>query len=533
MLVFAYLVLAIYSVALLYITIYCLMQFNLLYHYRKSKHNQEGSSSLKEKSSAEKGQFQPQLAVAAKADSIPFLEGNDLNANTQETQYDWPFVTVQLPIFNEMYVIERLIDKITEFDYPKDRFEIHILDDSIDETVDIVKAKVAEYKAKGFNIEQICRKDRKGFKAGALKDAMGLAKGEFMAIFDADFLPNPDFLKNTIPYFENEDIGVVQTRWEHINENYSILTRLQALQLNVHFTVEQSGRMNGNFLLQFNGTAGVWRRKTIDEAGGWEADTLTEDLDLSIRAQLKGWKIHFLENIGSPAELPAEMNSLKSQQFRWMKGGAETAKKMLPTVWRSHLGFWQKMQATSHLLASTVFIFVFITGVFSVPLLFLLGDLLVVGFDSNIFVYFLSGLLSIIAVYFIGNVSAPIHKEESYSKLLLKFVFLFPLFLALSMGLSLHNSIAVLQGYLGKKSPFVRTPKFNIRNLKDSFVKGKYLQHKLSMTTVFEGFMALYFAAAVVGAIYIQNLTFIIFHFMLAIGFGSIFYFTVRHLSLK
>ena len=190
------------------------------------------------------------------------------------------------------------------------------MDDSTDETLEITRRKVEEYKAKGFQIEQILRPIRQGYKAGALKEGTVHAKGEFLAIFDADFLPRPDFLRRTIPYFKNEKVGVVQTRWQHINQDYSLITRLQALQLNVHFTVEQQGRKAGNCMLQFNGTAGVWRRKTIEDAGGWEADTLTEDLDLSIRAQLKGWEIVYLEKVGSPAELPVEMNGLKSQQFR-------------------------------------------------------------------------------------------------------------------------------------------------------------------------------------------------------------------------
>jgi len=265
-------------------------------------------------------------SITLNPDNNPDNEVNKLPAD-----YVWPMVTVQLPLYNEQYVVERLIDTIAAFDYPKDRFEIHILDDSNDETLDIVKRKVEEYKAKGFQIEQILRPIRQGFKAGALKDGTIFAKGEFLAIFDADFMPRADFLKKTVPFFQDPKVGVVQTRWEHINQNYSLITKLQALQLNVHFTVEQVGRMQGDYFLQFNGTAGVWRKSTIDDAGGWEADTLTEDLDLSIRAQMKGWKIKFLEEIGSPAELPAEMNALKSQQFRWMKGGAETARKMLPT----------------------------------------------------------------------------------------------------------------------------------------------------------------------------------------------------------
>lgn len=495
MIVIAYIVFIIYTAALTYITAYCLLQFNLLYHYQKYR-----------------GQY------AALAD-IPQLTDEEL-----------PFVTIQLPIFNELYVVERLVDNITKLDYPKDKFEIHILDDSTDETVAITQKKVMEYQQLGFNIAQIRRTDRKGYKAGALKDGMRYAKGKFIAIFDADFLPRKDFLRRTMPYFiNNEKVGVVQTRWEHINQDYSLITRLQALQLNVHFTVEQTGRKSGNFMLQFNGTAGVWRSTTIEDAGGWEADTLTEDLDLSIRAQLKGWEIVYLEKVGSPAELPAEMNSLKSQQYRWMKGGAETAKKMLPTIWRSDLNLAQKIHATGHLLASSIFIFVFIAGVFSVPLLFCLGELDV---SIQFFAYFLVGLLSVISVYYVANVNAELH-PQSYFKLLGKFILLFPIFLALSMGLSLHNTIAVLQGYRGKKSPFVRTPKFNIQSLTDNFKKGKYLSDKISWTTIFEGLLCLYFLGGVIGGIYLEDTTFLAFHALLAIGYGSIFYYTIRHLQYK
>jgi cellulose synthase/poly-beta-1,6-N-acetylglucosamine synthase-like glycosyltransferase len=519
----AFFVLGVYTLALLYITIYCVMQFNLLYYYKR------GRRATPEMIMAEQ-EGTLQVAVAANEDN--WQRGSSVTTVFAEEDTEaYPFVTVQLPIYNEMYVIERLIDAVAEFDYPKERYEIHILDDSTDETLEIVAAKVAEYKAQGYNIEQVIREVRQGFKAGALRDGMSKAKGEFMAIFDADFLPKKDFLLRTIPFFQDEKIGVVQTRWEHINEDYSLITRLQALQLNVHFTVEQVGRMNGDYMLQFNGTAGVWRRKTIEEAGGWEADTLTEDLDLSIRSQLKGYKIRFLENIGSPAELPAEMNSFKSQQFRWMKGGAETAKKMLPTVWRSDLSLNHKIHATSHLLASSVFLFVFIAGVSSVPLLFFLGDLIELGFSKNFFAYFLVGLLSIISIYYVANIQSPANQQKDFGKAVLRFFVLFPLFLALSMGLSLHNSVAVLQGYRGKKSPFVRTPKFNIKNISDSFKKQNYLTKKLTWTTVGEGILSLYFIAAVVGAFYIQNTTFVVFHLMLALGFGAIFVYSIKHLK--
>ena len=486
----ANILLGLYVVALIYIMVFCLMQFHLLYHYRKN----------------------------AEVSSQDFEDTKD---------EDLPFVTIQLPIYNELYVVERLVDNIAKFDYPKDKYEIHILDDSTDETMQIALAKVEEYKAKGFNIEHITRSNRVGYKAGALKEGTKFAKGKFLAIFDADFLPNPDFLRQTIPHFADEKVGVVQTRWEHINEDYSLITRLQAFQLNVHFTVEQMGRYNADYLLQFNGTAGIWRRECITDAGGWEADTLTEDLDLSYRAQFKGWKITFLEDITSPAELPAEMNGLKSQQHRWMKGGAETAVKLLPTVWKSNISLGQKIHATSHLLSSSIFLFVFCIGVSSVPLVFMLK-----GFDFDYLGFFLISLLTIIIVYYNANVRKA-WKDGLTVNNFLKFIFLFPVFLALSMGLSFHNSIAVIQGLRGKKSPFVRTPKFDIKGLTDSFAKDKYHYKDINKVTIFEGLLAIYFMMAIIGAIVVGNTSFIIFHTLLAFGYSTIFFFSIKHSKTK
>lgn len=486
-----YVLLGGYTVALCYVTIYCLMQFHLLYHY--SKHHSK--------------------------DKLDELKDPGLDSNL-------PFVTIQLPIYNEKYVIERLIDNIADLDYPKKKFEIHILDDSNDETLKIVERKVQEYKGKGFNIEQVLREKRTGFKAGALRDAMDRVKGEFIAIFDADFLPNRDFLKKTIPHFKDEKVGVVQTRWEHINQEYSLITKLQAFQLNVHFSVEQQGRESADYMLQFNGTAGVWRKETIESAGGWEADTLTEDLDLSYRAQLKGWKIHFLEELGSPAELPAEMNGLKSQQFRWMKGGAETAKKILPSVWNSDLGFIKKIHASLHLMNSSVFLFVFLLGVFSVPLLFFTK---VLHMNSNIYSLFLIGLISIVFVYFVANNNV-YNKKGGKITSIIRFVLLFPVFLALSMGLSLHNSVAVLQGLFGKKTAFVRTPKLNIKTLSDKMVVSNYLKYKISFITILEGLLAFYFLFGVYTGIRTGENIFLIFHLLLFFGYAAIFFYSIKHL---
>ena len=486
-----YLILGIYIFCLSYVTIFCLMQMHLLIKYLRPSTPKTGNHRINEE--------------------------------------DWPDVTVQLPVYNEKYVIERLIDCIVGLDYPQSKLEIQILDDSNDETTSLAEEKVKEYTAQGFDIKVVRRPVREGYKAGALQYGLSHCKGEYIAIFDADFLPNRQFLKRTIPHFTDPEIGVVQTKWEHINQGYSLLTELQAFQLNVHFTIEQTGREAAGYLLQFNGTAGVWRKETIEDAGGWQADTLTEDLDLSYRAQIKNWKIHYLEELGSPAELPAEMNGLKSQQYRWMKGGAETAKKMMPEVWRSSLSFSQKFHATIHLLSSAVFLFVFVLGVFSVPMIYFLQ---LNHWNANIFSFFLIGLLSIISVYYVANVRSSWHEVSGFRSLI-KFLVLFPLFLSLSMGLSLHNSIAVLQGYLGKKSPFVRTPKFNIKSLRDSINQRSYLNYKLNWTTISEGLLCLYFIAALVYGVVMDIPTFIFFHALLAIGFGTIFYFSVRHLGFR
>ncbi len=523
----------VYTLSLFYITSYALTQFMHLYYYKRHERRRK------------KAEFKAQFAAAAAQPALALaaVGGNSLTKKSSSTtdsfqQDNWdseeayeqayPFVTVQLPLYNEKYVVERLIDNMTLLDYPKDRFEIHILDDSTDETQDLVRNRVEHYQAQGFQIEQVRRAVRQGFKAGALKDGNNQAKGEFLAIFDADFLPRPDFLKKTIPHFKDSSVGVVQTRWEHINEDYSLITRLQALQLNVHFTVEQVGRMEGNHFLQFNGTAGIWRRKTIEDAGGWEADTLTEDLDLSIRSQLKGWKIKFLEDVSVPSELPAEMNSLKSQQFRWMKGGAETARKMLPIVWNSNMSFGKKAQTTLHLLASTVFVFVFITAISSVPLLYTVNVLTRYGFNKDFYTVFFVGIMSITAIYYVANIQSAARKDSAPIAIF-RFLWQYPLFLALSMGMSYHNTIAVIEGWRGKKSAFIRTPKFNIKSGKDGFSANKYVKKKLSVHTIVEGFLALYFLSAVIWGAYWGESIFIIYHTFMALGFGSIFFYTIKH----
>ena len=260
-----------------------------------------------------------------------------------------PRVTVQLPIFNELYVVERLIDSVCRIDYPRDLFEMQVLDDSTDETQGIARARVEQWKQQGVDVVYIHRVDRTGFKAGALENGLHQAKGEFVAVFDADFVPAPDFLKRTVPFFVDPKVGMVQVRWGHLNREFSILTQAQSLLLDGHFIIEHTARNRSGCFFNFNGTAGIWRRGTITDAGGWQHDTLTEDLDLSYRAQIKGWQFIFLPEIISPAEVPVDMNAFKSQQHRWAKGSIQTAKKLLPKILRSDLPYAVKREAFFHL----------------------------------------------------------------------------------------------------------------------------------------------------------------------------------------
>lgn len=460
---------------------------------------------------------------------INYLRKGKKNDTVEELlEKDLPIVTVQLPLYNELYVVERLIDSITKFDYPKDKLEIQILDDSTDETVDIVARKVAEYKAQGFNIYQHRREIRTGYKAGALKEGMDICKGDFIAIFDADFLPRADFLKKTVPYFKNEKIGVVQTKWEHLNKRYSLLTRLQAFGLDAHFTVEQTGRNSGKHFINFNGTAGIWRKACIDDAGGWEADTLTEDLDLSYRAQLKGWEFKYLEKLGSPAELPAAMNALKNQQFRWTKGAAECTRKNLLKVLKStNFPLNTKVHAIFHLMNSAIFICIVLLSVLSLPMLMIKNNFVEYSILFKLGGFFILSVLFLSIYYFVALSSA----YENKLKALFHFIFLFPLFLSVSMGLSLHNALAVIEGYMGKKSPFIRTPKFNIIKNKDVWKKNKYLVSSVSFLTVLEFVMTIYFGFGIYAAFYYDDFVLIPFHIMLFLGFGYVTFYSIKHSS--
>lgn len=433
-----------------------------------------------------------------------------------------PSVTIQLPIYNERYVAARLIDQIAQMSYAP--LEIQVLDDSTDDTKDIISRKVEEYQSKGVDIVHIHRQDRQGYKAGALADAIPSAKGEFVAIFDADFLPRTDFLTRLMPYFENKEIGVVQTRWEHLNEDASLLTKVQAHLLNIHFIIEQVGRSTGQFFLQFNGTGGIWRKQTIEEAGGWRADTLTEDLDLSYRAQLKGWKIRYVSNVGAPAELPSEIHGLKSQQYRWMKGGAETAKLLLGELWGSHQRLWVKIQGTAHLLTSSVFVAIVIATILSVPASYARYE-----FPKEVPIVLVSmiALAGLSINYFIANWNHAKWSGRSWLRFL-KLLAFFPVFMALSLGLSLHNAQAVLQGFFGKPSEFVRTPKFGHASM-SSLRKKAYFHREVNGITLLEGLLVLYYAFGAFHSWQTHQYGFLFFHIVLALGYGGIFYFSVRN----
>lgn len=438
-----------------------------------------------------------------------------------------PLITVQLPLFNEQYVAARLVDAMAQLDYPKEKLEIQVLDDSTDETLEIIKQKVEEWKSKGIDIVQICRTDRSGFKAGALAEGLKEAKGEFLAIFDADFLPNQDFLKKTVAQFTDKNIGMVQTRWEHINQDYSVLTKLQAFGLDAHFSVEQGGRNAGGHFINFNGTAGVWRRKTIEDAGGWQSDTLTEDLDLSYRAQLKGWEFKFIEEVGAPAELPAEMNALKTQQFRWNKGAAECTRKNLGKVLRAdNLGLGTKLNAIFHLMNSAVFICIVLISILSIPALMVKNHQIQYKLVFQIASVFIL-CLPVLAVFYWTSLS---QEEPNKLKAFFKFILLFPLFLSVSMGLSLHNALAVLEGYMGKKTPFIRTPKMNLTNdSKGKWKRNVYLKSHLTPLTFVELAFAAYFIFGISLGFKYDDFGLIPFHLLLAFGFIYVALYSLIH----
>jgi cellulose synthase/poly-beta-1,6-N-acetylglucosamine synthase-like glycosyltransferase len=479
-------ILLLYSLSLLYIFLFSLGQLHLTWIYRKIK---------KENSAHHAKDF-------------------------------FPSVTIQLPVYNEKYVVERLLEAVSRLDYPKDKLEVQVLDDSTDETTSIILNKIESLHNGNLDIKHIHRENREGFKAGALQHGLKIAKGDFIAIFDSDFIPEPGFLQKTIYHFSDPSIGVVQTRWGHINKNYSLLTQLQAFGLDAHFSVEQRARNEAGSFINFNGTCGVWRKHCIEQSGGWSADTLTEDLDLSYRAQLAGWKFKYLEDVATPGELPVIMSAIKSQQFRWNKGGAETARKNFGKVLLSKISFIHKVHAFLHLFNSSVFVALFIAALLSVPMLYIKHQHPEINWLFNVGIIFLLGFFSIGLFYWTAT------KKFYPIQTLKKFISLFPRFLIVSMGLSLHNGLAVMEGLLGIKTPFIRTPKFNIRKKGEAWKGNQYLNIKLSPLTVLEGLCVLYFVFGIFLGIKLSDSGLIIFHSMLALGFGYVFYYSVKPLAV-
>jgi len=408
-----------------------------------------------------------------------------------------PLVTIQLPCFNEMHVMERLLDSVSNLNYPKDKLQIQVLDDSTDETTQICKVEVAKLIKRGFDAEHVHRTDRTGYKAGALENGTETAKGEFLFILDSDFVPEPDVLHKTIHYFSDEKIGMIQTRWEHINRTYNTLTRIQAMFLDGHLELEQTARNRSGRFFTFNGTAGIWRKSCIADAGGWEHDTLTEDMDLSYRAQLKGWKFIFLNDVTTPAELPVDMEGFKSQQHRWTKGSIQVCKKCLIDIWRSNAPISCKLEATAHLTSNFAYLLLF-------ALLFLIWPKQrseITWFSENgISEHFLN-----LPIFFFGSVSVALFYIMSQKALRpetwLKDILYLPLLLALGIGMSVNNAKAVLEAIFNHETSFVRTPKHGIngseKKEKSAFKKSHYKAMK-SLTPIVELAFGFFFTIVVV-----------------------------------
>jgi cellulose synthase/poly-beta-1,6-N-acetylglucosamine synthase-like glycosyltransferase len=422
-----------------------------------------------------------------------------------------PPVTVQLPIFNEMYVADRLITAVCELDYPRELLQIQVLDDSTDETTEIAELAVQRHAARGFNIQYLHRVDRRGFKAGALEAGLKLASGEYIAIFDADFIPPRDFLKRTLPYFERDDkVGMVQARWGHINQDYSLLTKIQAILLDAHFVLEHGGRNRAGCFFNFNGTAGVWRRAAIESAGGWQHDTLTEDLDLSYRAQLAGWRFVFLPEVVSPAEVPVEMNSFKSQQHRWAKGSIQTCIKLMPRILRSPQPLAVKAEAFFHLSANFNYPLMTLLSILMFPAMWVRYDM---GRSEMLLIdlpLFLAATMSVANFYIVSQ-------RELYTDWRQRLRYL-PFLMSIGIGLCVNNTKAVFEAIFGKQSEFARTPKYGIERQSDEWMGKKYHQ-SVGVQPFIELALGLYFTGTVFYALANQIYTTLPFLMLFQIGF--------------
>lgn len=425
----------------------------------------------------------------------------------------WPRVTVQLPIFNERYVIERLVEAISRFDYPRELLDVQVLDDSTDETQQVARACVERFAAQGLPIVYIHRNHRAGYKAGALENGLKTAQGEFVAIFDADFIPSPDFLRRSIPYFQNEEIGMVQARWTYLNRDYSLLTQVETILLDGHFVVEHGARSRRGTFFNFNGTAGVWRRRSIEDAGGWQHDTLTEDTDLSYRAQLQGWKFLYLPDIECASELPVDMNGFKAQQARWAKGLMQTAKKLLPRVMKSDAPLHVKAEAFFHLTANVSYPLMILLSTMLLPAMivrFYQGWLQMIVIDLPLF---LASTCSISSFYLVAQ------KELRPKNWWRTFLYM-PFVMAIGIGISVRNAQGVMEAIIGKKSEFARTAKYKIEGKSDSFLKKSY-KNKAGWIPYAEVFLGIYFTGTVLYAI--LNETYATVPFLLLFVWGYLY----------
>ncbi len=421
-----------------------------------------------------------------------------------------PVVTVQLPMFNELYVAERLIESVAALEYPKDKLEIQVLDDSTDETTEIARAKVEELVERGYDAVYLHRTDRTGYKAGALEAGLKVSRGDYLLVFDADFVPTPTLVLDLVHHFTDEKVGMVQARWGHLNRDYSMLTRVQAMMLDGHFVVEHIARNRSGRFFNFNGTAGMWRKSTIIDAGGWQHDTLTEDMDLSFRAQLRGWRFVYVPDALAPAEVPCEMNSFKTQQFRWAKGSAQTAKKLLPIVLRAKLPLHVKLEALFHLTNNFAYVFLIVLAVLQLPNMVLRQGMSVPELLLLDVPLFAATSGSIVLFYLTTHRALYNGVWEAIRRL--------PLMMALGIGLSLNNARAVVEGLFGGPSEFVRTPKHGVTRTEESWTKKKYKAGK-NFYALLEFLFGLYFVGTIALAVWIGAWASIPFLLLFMAGF--------------
>lgn len=462
----------------------------------------------------------PVDSAAAGAERVPDPPlRNALPAGWSEESL--PVVTVQLPLFNEMYVARRLIDAVCALDYPADKLEVQVLDDSTDETVEIVAEAVARQRQRGIDVHHLHRTDRVGYKAGALAAGTARARGELLAVFDADFLPRPGFLRRAVPHFADPEVGMVQARWEHINRDYSLLTRIQAIFLDGHFVVEHTARHASGCFFNFNGTAGIWRRETIPDAGGWQHDTLTEDLDLSYRAQGKGWNFVYLPGLTVPSELPVDVNGFKSQQYRWAKGSIQTARKLLAGILRSSLPWRVKAEAFVHLTNNVSYLLMVALSLLLFPAMVLrrggpVSTILLIDLPL-----FLAATISVVIFYAVSQAGAGRRWWRD-----LKTV---PFVMAVGVGMSVNQSRAVVSGWRRRGGEFVRTPKYGTGGdeKRGEAWKRKRYRAGRSLAVVFEGLLAAWFLGCFVWSVVDGMWASLPFLWLFLQGYGFLFLLSV------